>query len=103
MNKLIMTAAAAASLLAAGAASAQTEMTPTPAAPSGAANGLSHQQFANLRAKHAFGAETYSAYSRDVGPGSVVDGYPQNPMGNANSGLPANPLAPSTNNVNGGN
>jgi hypothetical protein len=33
----------------------------------------------------------------------VVDGYPQNPMGNANSGLPANPLAPSTNNVNGGN
>lgn len=44
---------------------------------------------------HSRGAGTYSAFARNVGPGSTVGGAATSGLGNANSGTPTVPLAPS--------
>ena len=100
MNKTLV-AAALALTLAAGSASAQQWDYTTPSAASPAGTPLK-QRLALLSRENAFGLRTTSAFSRNVGPGSTVEGQAESVLGNANSGLPNTPGAPSAGTVSGG-
>lgn len=104
MNKVFATAAIALAL-GAGAVSAQTTTTiQRPAVTSiqpGAATGS--YRVAQLRSQHAFGVHTTSALSRNVGPGSTVNGLSDTPLDSPNSGMPLVAGAPGAGNVAGGN
>lgn len=104
MNKLLATAAIALAL-GAGAASAQTTTTiQRPAATSSLSGSpAGSYRVAQLRSQHAFGINTTSALSRNVGPGSTVNGASDTPLESPNSGMPLVAGAPGASNVSGGN
>ena len=83
MNKFILTVAAILTLTA-GAVSAQETVIPTTSARPGLGN-VTVQQEA-LRAGHASGKATWSAFARNIGPASTVTGYADNRLGAVGSG-----------------
>ncbi len=101
MNKLVVTALMALAL-SAGAASAQQtgyiNLTPRPHAGTPL-----KQRLAMLKQDNAFGVNTTSAFTRNVGPSSSVTANPANYLGTAASGMPNSPRAPSAGNASGGN
>ncbi len=101
MNKLVVTAAMAL-LLSVGAVSAQ-ETNYINLTPQSHAGKPLKQRLAMLKRENAFGINTTSAFSRNVGPSSSTTANTANYLGTAASGMPSNPLAPSAGNVSGGN
>ena len=57
-------------------------------------NGDATAQQAAIRDSHDSGVGTWSAYSRNVGPGSTVGGYANDELGGANAGDGHVPGAP---------
>jgi hypothetical protein len=83
MNKLVLTLAAAL-MLTTGAVSAQETVIPTTTARPTPGD-VTTQQTA-LRAGHASGQATWSAFARNIGPASTVSGYANDGLGAAGSG-----------------
>jgi hypothetical protein len=61
------------------------------------------QRLAFLKAQNAFGINTTSASSRNVGPSSSTTANPDGYLGGVLSGMPSNPRAPTAGSVSGGN
>lgn len=100
MNKTLVATALALTLAAGSASAQQWDYTTAPAA-SPAGTPLK-QRLALLSRENAFGLHTTSAFSRNVGPGSTIEGYSESALGSANSGMPIVPGAPSAGSVSGG-
>ena len=95
MNKLMLTAALALAM-GAGAASAQEFVSRNGTQAYATLSGdSSTQQQAPRSRDHSRGVGAYSAFARNVGPGSTVGGFATSDLVSANAGNPENPLAPS--------
>ncbi len=92
MSKFMMTLAAVAFTLTAGAVFAQETITQTAVGHPGPGDVTAQQEAS--RVGHSAGTATWSAYARNIGPASTTSGYANDELGGPDSGIDHVPGAP---------